>query len=146
LGGGLPQEDLREQTGAEIAEAKRQSDFYGPFHLHEHYARLIALGSEDVADRKAYLLEATPLEGGQPDKFYFDAQSGLPILFVGQHHTPDGVSELREEFSDYRNVDGVKLPFTIVQEGAGPSFTVRINEVRHNLIFEDSEFSKPAVQ
>jgi outer membrane lipoprotein-sorting protein len=141
-----PQGGFREQTGAELAEAKRQSDFYSPFDLHEHYAKLTFLGSEKVDDRESYVLEATPAEGGQPDKLYFDAQSGLPVRLVGRHHTPEGVSEFREEFSDYRNVDGVRLPFTISQESSGSSFTVTINEVRHNIEFEDSEFSKPAVQ
>ena len=141
-----PQDGLREQTGLELAEAKRQSDFYSPFDLHQHYAKLISRGSEKVGDRDAYVLEATPPEGGEPDKLYFDAQTGLPVRVVGQHHTPEGVSDFREEFSDYRSVDGVNIPFTVSQEGAAPSFTVRISEVRHNIEFDDSEFAKPAVQ
>jgi hypothetical protein len=141
-----PQDGLREQTGAELAEARRQSDFYGPFDLHQHYPKLVSLGVEKVDDRDAYVLEATPPEGGEPDKLYFDAISGLPVQLISQHHTPEGVSEFREQFSDYRVVDGVKLPFTISQEGSGSSFTVRIDEVRHNIEFEDSEFAKPAVQ
>jgi hypothetical protein len=68
------------------------------------------------------------------------------VRIVSQHHTPEGASELREEFSDYSDVDGVKLPFTITQEGGDPAFTVRISEVHHNVAFEDSEFAKPAVQ
>ena len=94
-----PQDGLREQAGPELAEAKRQSDFYGPFDLHEHYAKLVFLGSEKVRDREAYVVEATPAEGGEPDKMYFDTQSGLPVRLVSQHHTPDGVLQFREEFS-----------------------------------------------
>jgi len=141
-----PQDGLREQTGLELAEARRQSDFYGPFDLHEQYAKLAFAGSEKLEDRQAYILEATPKEGGQPDKMYFDSQSGLPMRLISQHHTPEGVSEFREDFSDYRSVDGVILPFKIWQEGAGSAFTVRISEVRHNIAFEDGEFAKPAVQ
>ena len=141
-----PQDGLREQMGAELAEAKRQADFYGPFDLHGQYAKLALLGSEKIGDREAYVLEASLPEGGPPDKLYFDSQSGLPVRIVSQHHTPEGVSEFREEFSDYRNVDGVKLPFAISQSGSGPEFTVRIGEVRHNISFDDGEFAKPAVQ
>jgi hypothetical protein len=141
-----PQDGLREQTGAELAEARRQSDFYGPFDLDRQYAKLAVLGREKVDDREAYVLEASLPEGGQPDKLYFGAQSGLPVRIVSQHHTPEGVSEFREDFSDYREVDGVKLPFTVSQAGAGPAFIVKIGEVRHNVAFEDSEFAKPAVQ
>jgi hypothetical protein len=141
-----PQDGLREQTGAELEETKRQADFFGPFDLHEHYAKFASLGSERMGDDEAYVLEATLPEGGPPDKLYFDSHSGLPLRIVGQHHTPEGVSEFREDFSDYRDVDGVKIPFVISQEGAGTEFTVRISEVRHNLAFEDSEFTEPAVQ
>jgi len=141
-----PQDGLREQMGAELAETRRQADFYSPFDLHQHYSRLVATGSEKVDDREAYVLEASLPEGGPPDRLYFDAESGLPVRIVSQHHTPEGASELREEFSDYRDVDGVKLPFTITQEGGDPGFTVRISEVHHNVAFEDSEFAKPAVQ
>jgi zinc protease len=140
------QEGLREQSGAELAEARRQSDFYGPFDLHQRYAKLISLGAERVDDREAYAVEATLPEGGEPDKFYFDKQSGLPIRLLSHHHTPEGVAEFQEDFSDYKGVDGVILPFTVSQRGAGSSFTVRISEVRHNIEFEDSEFSKPDVQ
>jgi hypothetical protein len=140
------QDGLREQTGVELAEARRQSDFYGPFDLHQQYPKLVSLGVEKVDDRDAYVLEATPPEGGEPDKLFFDATSGLPVQIISQHHTPEGVSEFREQFSDYRVVDGVKLPFTISQESSDSSFTVRISEVRHDIEFEDSEFAKPAVQ
>jgi len=141
-----PQDGLRELTGPELAEAKRQADFYGPLDMHKQYTRLVSVGTEKVGDREAYVLEASLPEGGQPDKLYFDSQSGLPVRIVSQHRTLKGVLELQEEFSDYRSVDGVMLPFTLSQAGAGPGFTVKISDVHHNLAFEDSEFAKPAVQ
>jgi hypothetical protein len=141
-----PADGLREQTGPELAEAKHQSDFYSPFDLRDHYSKLTLLGSEKVGERETYVLEGTLPEGGQPDKLYFDAQTGLPARLVSLHHTPEGASDLQEDFSDYREVDGVKLPFTIAQTGPESSFTVKINEVRHNVPLDDGEFSKPAVQ
>jgi hypothetical protein len=141
-----PADGLREQTGAELAESKRQSDFYSPFDLRDHYSKLTFVGSEKIGERETYVLEAALPEGGQPDKLYFDARTGLPARLVGQHHTPDGISQLQEDFSDYREVDGVTLPFTVSQTGSGSSFTVKINEVHHNVALEDGEFSKPAVQ
>jgi len=141
-----PADGLRQQAGAELAEAKRQSDFYAPFDLRSHYSKLTVLGSEKVSDNNTYEVEGTLPEGGEPDKLYFDARTGLPARLVSQHHTPEGVSQLQEDFSDYRDVDGVKLPFTISQVSVQSSFTVRINEVHHNVALEDGEFSKPAVQ
>jgi hypothetical protein len=141
-----PADGLREQTGAELAESKRQSDFYSPFDLRDHYSKLTLLGSEKVGELETYVLEAALPEGGEPDKLYFDARTGLPARLVSQHHTPEGVSRLQEDFSDYREVDGVKLPFTISQTSSESSFTVKIDEVHHNVAVGDGEFSKPAVQ
>ena len=141
-----PQDGLREQSGAELAEAKRQSDFYSPLDLREHYAKLTFAGAEKVGDQDTLELEAALPEGGPPDKLYFDAKTGLPVRLLGQHHSPDGVAQFQEDFGDYREVDGVTLPFMIAQAGGPSSFVVKISEVRHNVELEDGEFAKPAVQ
>jgi hypothetical protein len=43
-------------------------------------------------------------------------------------------------------VDGVKLPFEILQVNGESNLTIKLGEVHHNVDLEDSEFSKPAVQ
>lgn len=141
-----PQNGVREQTGAELAEARRQADFYSPLNTYEHYSKLTFVGSEKVNEHNSYVLEAALPEGGAPDKLYFDTASGLPVRLISQHHTPEGVTQFQEDFSDYREVDGVVLPFVIKQSGADSSFVVKISDLRHNVELQDSEFSKPAVQ
>ena len=141
-----PQNGLREQSGAELAETRRQADFYSPLDLRDHYSKLTLLDTERVNEHDTNVLEAALPEGGPPDKLYFDAESGLPVKLVSQHHSPDGVSQFEENFSEYREVDGVTLPFTISQTGGDSDFVVRMSEVRHNVQLEDGEFSKPAVQ
>ena len=141
-----PQSGLREESGGELAEAKRQGDFYSPLNTREHYLKLTLLGTEKVNDHDAFVLEAALPEGGQPDKLYFDAQSGLPVRLISHHHSPEGVLQFQEDFSDFRQIDGVTLPFTISQTGGDSTFVVKISEVRHNVELEDGEFSKPAVQ
>jgi outer membrane lipoprotein-sorting protein len=141
-----PQSGVREQTGAELAETRRQADFYSPFNVHEHYSKVTLAGSEKIDEHDTYVLEAALPEGGQPDKLYFDASSGLPVRLISQHHSPEGVAQFQEDFSDYREVDGITLPFKIVQTGGDSTFVVRISDVRHNVELDDGEFSKPAVQ
>ena len=85
-------------------------------------------------------------EGGDPDKIYFDEQTALPIRVVSQHHGPDGASELTEDFEDFRDVDGVKLPFTLRQTTGGTTLTITLDEIRHNVALEEAQFAKPAAQ
>jgi len=140
-----PQNGLREQAGAELAETKREADFYHPLDFRKLYARMSVTGIETVDERRAYVVEAEPPEGGNPDRIYFDARTGLPLRVITQHHNFDGsVEDFREDFDDYRTVDGVKVPFAIEQSDAQVAFRIQIDEVRDNVELKDSEFAKPA--
>jgi zinc protease len=141
-----PQNGLRQQAGAELAETRREADFYSPLNLRNHYAKFSVEGAEKVDGRDAYVLQATAAGDDQPDKIYFDSQAGVLVRIVGHHHAPSGNSWFVEDLGDYREIDGVKLPFTIAQTSMDSEFTVEIGEVQHNVALEDSQFSKPAVQ
>ena len=141
-----PQNGLREQTGAELAETRREADFYSPLNLRNHYTKFTVSGTEKIGDRDTYRVEATTAQGDNPDTVYFDTQTGLPIRMVSQHHSPEGVSAFKEDLSDYREVDGILLPFTISQTSTDSAFTIRVSEVHHNVSLDDSQFAEPAVQ
>jgi zinc protease len=140
-----PQNGVREQTGAELEEARRQADFYHSLDLRQLYKKLTLTGTEQIGDRNTYVVEAAT-GSGAPDKLYFDTQTGLALRVIGQHHSPDGVTVVQEDLEDYRDVDGIKVPFTIHQTAGESAFTIKIAEVHHNLPFDDSQFAKPAAQ
>lgn len=141
-----PQNGLRELTGDELAETKRDADFYRPLDMRDLYKKFTVTGTEKVGDRDTYVVEASTGEGTDPEKMYFDAQTGLPIRVISQRHTPDGVTPIQEDISDYREVDGIKLPFSVHQSNAESEFTITFSEVHHNVALEDAQFAKPAAQ
>ena len=65
----------------------------------------------------------------------------LVLRIVGQHHTLDGPATFTEDFNDFREVDGVKLPYTVHQESPNSTFTIKFTEIRHNEAIEDALFS-----
>ena len=140
-----PQNGLRQMDGVELDETRRDSDFYHPLDLKKIYSNFTVTGRDKIRERDTYVVEAA-LPGGGPDRLYFDVQSGLVLRIISQHHTPEGVITFTEDLSDYRDVDGVKLPFTVHQSSAESDFTIRFSEVRHNVAQEDAQFSKPAAQ
>jgi hypothetical protein len=140
-----PQDGLKEKSGAQLEETARDADFYRPLHMEKTYTKLSVVGKDSVGDRDAWVVEADLPEGGA-DKLYFDAQSGLIVRAVSQQHTDQGVSAVAEDFKDYREVDGVRLPFEVLQVNGGSTLTIKLGEVHHNVELEDGEFSKPAVQ
>jgi len=140
-----PQNGAREQTGVELDETRREADFYYPLELKKLYVKLTVAGTEKIGDRTAYVLEAEVPEG-DPDKLYFDAMTGLPLRTVSHRHSPDGVTDLREDFEDFRDVDGIKMAF-VIHEVAGESvITVKLDEMHHNVSLDDEQFAKPAAQ
>ncbi|MBZ5696370.1 MAG: hypothetical protein LAN36_13550 [Acidobacteriia bacterium] len=141
-----PQNGFREVSGPELAETRRDADFFHPMDLRKLYSKLTVTGKEKIGERDAYVVECALPEGGDPDRMYFDAQTGLTLRAISQHHGPDGVTEYQEDFEDYREVDGVKLPFTIHQKNGDTAMTITISEVHHNVAVDDGLFAKPAVQ
>lgn len=138
-----PQNGLREQAGDELAETKRDSDFYHPLDLKQIYSKITVTGTDKIDNRDAYVVEASSGDLGT-DKIYFDAQNGLVLRIVGQHHTLDGPATFTEDFTDFREVDGIKLPYTVHQESSSSTFTIKFTEIRHNEAIEDAAFVKPA--
>lgn len=141
-----PQNGLRELSGPELAETRRDADFYHPLDLRQLYSKFMVRGVEKVGEREAYAVEATPPEGGEPENVYFDRGTGLLLRLVSHRHGPEGSEEIQQDFEDYREVDGIKLPFLVHQDSAGAALTIRVSEVHHNVPMDDSQFAKPAVQ
>jgi hypothetical protein len=140
-----PQNGLRELSGGELDDARREANFYHPLDLRKNYTKLTVTGIEKVDDRDTYVVEAKRAEGA-PDKMYFDTQSGLLVRSVNQRYTSDGVSEFTADVADYTEVDGVKLPFTVRQTGASATFIIHFTEVHHNLQLTDAQFAKPPAE
>ena len=141
-----PEHGLREQSGSELAEARRDADFYHGLDMHRLYGKLTVIGTESIGGRRAYVVEAALPEGGTPDRFYFDSQTGLRLRVMSRRHDAEGIMEQRVDYGEYRQVDGVKLPFVIHETTGETTLTIKINEVLHNVALDDSQFGESAVQ
>jgi hypothetical protein len=140
-----PQNGLRDLTGPELAETRREADFYHPLDLKRIYSKFTVTGPEKVGDREVYDVEAA-LADGAPDKMYFDTQTGLVIRIISHRHMLDGVATIQEDIADYREVDGIKLPFSVHQSSTESDFTIKFTEFQHNVSLDDTQFEKPAAQ
>jgi hypothetical protein len=141
-----PQNGLREMSDGELDETRRDSDFYRPLDMKNLYTKITCVGIEKIGEHDAYVLEASGEPGADPEKMYFDAQTGLQVRDISQRHTPDGVSPVQVDLSDYRVVDGIKLPFSVHQTAGGNEFTITMTEVQQNVDVDDAQFAKPVAQ
>jgi zinc protease len=138
-----PQNGPQEMSGRELGEVSRDADFFHPLHLRQLYEKLTLTGTEKIGDTDVYTIEGAVPHSDAPDQIYFSVQTGLLVRLVSLRHTTDGVSVLQEDFLDYRAVDGVQVPFTIVQSGGSEDLTIKIDQVRFGVQLDDAEFAKP---
>jgi hypothetical protein len=141
-----PRNGLRVLTGEEMEEVKREANFYHALNLQKNYSKMTVTGIEKVRDSDAYVVEATPIAGGDPEKLYFDVQSGLEVRSINHRHTADGSGEFTADIEDYKEVDGIQLPSTVDQSSGQNAFTIRFTDIQHNLNLTDSQFAKPAAE
>jgi hypothetical protein len=101
-------------------------------------------GKEKIGEREAFQLVFTP-KGGSPVRQYLDAESFLPVRMVVNVEVPGmGVLDQTSEFSDLRDVDGVKVPFLVKSSSAAQSFSITVARVEHNVKVDQALFVKPA--
>jgi hypothetical protein len=92
---------------------EQNADFYPPLNIKQRYERLRVRGIERIGDREAYLVTGAP-QGGRPEQFYFDTQSGLMVRYQKNSPTAIGNAPFATDYSDYRDAgNGVKLPFVV---------------------------------
>ena len=75
---------------------------------------------------------------------YFDHESGLLLRTVRYAKSPIGRVPTLIDYSDSREVDGVKMPFRITFAWLNGRDAIRLNQVRLNGAIESSVFGKPA--
>lgn len=129
----------------ELEELRRTARLLEPFKVEGPTASMRVAGRERIGDR-----ETVVVEDGQGralgQRLFFDAQTGL--LLRRQDFTEAVLFPISEQtdFEDYREVDGVRLPFVIRTSNVDTWFSVtrRFTEVRHNVPVEDSAFRQPA--
>ena len=82
-------------------------------------------------------------EGQLPLQLYFDRQSGLLLRLVRFAETPLGRNPTQIDYADYRDADGVKLPFRWTLARPGNRFTIQIDQIQQNIFVDDVKFAPP---
>ena len=140
-----PMGGLREKSGAELAAAKRNADFYEVLNLKKHFTKLEVKGKEKVGTSDAYLVVATPA-AGDPEKLYFAADTGLLVRVDTDAETPQGKLSFETYLSDYKEVDGVRIAHSLRQVSSAFTAVIKLSEVKHNVPVDDAKFAKPSGQ
>ena len=100
-------------------------------------------GKEKLGNGEAYVLVFEPAKGSTIRQFV-DAQTMLPVRFVLTVNVPQmGDVEQTTTLEDFREVDGIKMPFKLSSTSSVQSFTVTLDKIAHNGEVDEKLFSKP---
>ena len=135
------------QNGLEAASnidraALLEADFYRDIKLKGQYTRLKLIDKVKDGFRHVYLVEAV-LPGARPEKLYFDVDSGLLVRRDLTLTMSRGPVRAEVYYSDWREIDGVKIPFRMTQSMPTVKFVTTFEEVKHNVPVDDTIFRKP---
>jgi hypothetical protein len=134
----------REMSGGQLAQMKLAAAFAGDFMFREMYPGMAVVGKEKINEREAYVL-ASQVSDHRTERLYFDTETGLLLRILSSTQTLLAPLPEQTDFEDYRDVDGVKLPFTIRQSFVDPwtGWTRKFTEIKHNVPVDDTKFNMP---
>jgi photosynthetic reaction center cytochrome c subunit len=96
-----------------------------------------------INDRAVQVVEGTAAAGSRV-KLFFDKQSGLLVRTVRFTVTAVGTIPAQTDYSDYREVAGVKMPFHWIATWTDGQSTTELSEVQPNVAIDAARFAKPA--
>jgi hypothetical protein len=79
-----------------------------------------------------------------PVNLYFDTKSGLLVRLVRWNATPVGPVPTEINYDDYRDVAGMKMPFTWTVSQTYMQMTIKLSEIRPNIAVDAARFANPA--
>ena len=137
-----PGRSARETPASEIEGARIDADLQLPLHLKRMFPNLRPAKPEKINGRDTYqLLEE---ETGQPRlRLYFDQQTSLLLRLMRYGDSPLGLNPVRVDYSDYRALDGVQVPYRWTVARPSGQFTIQATEVTQNVAIDDAKFARP---
>jgi zinc protease len=128
----------------QLADMKFGYTLFRDIKLKEQFTRMTV--RKDKLDGKDVNVIIAANRNGKRERLYFDAETGLLLRRATNTPTPIGVIPEQTDYEDYRDVDGVKIPFTIRSAGVDgfSNGTRKFTEIRVNAPVDDSSFNKPA--
>ena len=144
---------LSDGTGAMVEEGEaraaglREAAFDMPVHWRKYYDKAETVAVETLDGKRCVKVLLTPAEG-EPETRYYDVSSGL-LIKVGKTRLSSRMPPMPVTvvFSNYREVDGLLLPFKFTQIteqcGSERAIDFTTDSIEHNVTLAPDRFDPP---
>jgi hypothetical protein len=75
---------------------------------------------------------------------YFSKDTGLLVRMIRYGRSPIGRVPTQIDFADYRDVGGIKLPFSMTFAWVDGRDAIQLNEIQTNVPIDEAKFGRPA--
>jgi photosynthetic reaction center cytochrome c subunit len=128
--------------GDELDAARVDADLYFPIHIRQIFPELRVEYPESLDGQDTYLIIGVR-DGHPQTKLYFDKRTGLLVRAERYAESALGLNPARVDFSDYREVDGVRVAFRRRRSSLAGTSTIELNRVRQNDPIPPETFASP---
>ncbi len=141
---GMPAQEVPPGPQTEMLKRGLNSQFDPPFVDYKEKGHKIELqGKESEAGKDVYHLVVTPKEG-PVSHYYIDAATGLETRTVTEIEDPAMKGKMETRMTDYRNIDGRMVPFSMTQMVNGTTVAeMKFEKVEFNVPIDDTLFKMP---
>jgi len=135
------QSGVRVVNPVELAYLRNAALALSPIKLPDPAPRMVFGGVERIEGRDAYVLVNNP-SADTTVRYVFDRETGLLVRQVTLRETVLNLIPEQVDYEDYRDVSGLKLPFTIRNSNIDTyfSYTRKFAEIKVNVPVDDTIF------
>ena len=135
--------DVLTLSGQELTGAKIDAMLWFPAQVKSIAPRWRVGTSTTIDDQDVDVVQGNAADGIIVT-LYFDQKTGLLTRSIRYTDSPVGKIPVQTDYSDYRDVNGVKMPFKFTQTWLDGRDTFELTQIRANGNVEAARFNKPA--
>ncbi len=128
---------------AYLEGAKLAAEMAFPWRIKSFFTNWKVSYPSSIDGHEVYVVQATTGPKGLLASFYFDKQNGLLTRMIYYANSAMGRVPTQFDYSDYRPVAGVMMPFKIIYGWVSGQEQYTLTGYQPNAPVEDSKFAKP---
>ena len=133
--------DVLELHGAELDSAKAEAELTFPVNIKQALTGMRT--SNDFLNNRTQLV-VQGNKGAAIVTMYFDEETGLLTRLVRSTPSPVGRLPVRIDYSDYRDVAGLKMPFKWTMTWLDGRSNYELSGIQPNIAIDAARFARPA--
>jgi outer membrane lipoprotein-sorting protein len=129
-------------SGTGLEGLKLEAELSFPARIKQALTKWRVAFPSTINDREVQVVQGTTT-GGAIGTLYFDSESGLLVRLIHYSESVVGRTPTQIDYSDYRDVSGIKMPFRWTVSWLDGKESVELTDVQLNVPIDATKFARP---